>query len=325
MVVVTKHLLDAFMACCVGRRDDYAYQRSDGRYYRAGCPLTYDVVYRHLQGVQTIGSYLIDEYGLCRFAVFDSDASSGLVDLLQAQMQLAGAGVPSYLEQSRRGAHLRVFFRDPASPALARRWLLPFCPSGVEFYPKQDALSESMPLGSLVRLPLGVHRLTGECYPFVTWSQGQFVPVAASLADMLAWFSTVQRAPVPASAPSLVTDQAAPTTPRAISFNPVARTDSAGSSLTIRDWCNQQDPVAIISRYVQLDQRGLGCCPFGAHHDDGVDTHPSFRAYYPTYPDICCWYCHVWRQGGSLFDFLRYYYGLSARDLWSHILAGGHF
>ncbi|WP_126597301.1 TOTE conflict system archaeo-eukaryotic primase domain-containing protein [Dictyobacter aurantiacus] len=321
MVVITKHLLDAFMACCVGRRDDYAYQRSDGRYCRAGCPLTYDVVYRHLQGVQTIGSYLIDEQGLCRSAVFDSDASSGQVDLLQVQTQLAGVGVPSYLEQSRRGAHLRVFFRDPASPALVRRWLLPFRPDGVEFYPKQDALSESVPLGSLVRLPLGVHRVTGECYPFVAWSHGQFIPVAASLADMLAWFSTVQRVPVPASIPLPITDQATPTIPRTIPF----KTVPTETTLTIRDWCRQHDPVAMIGRYVALDQKGMGCCPFGWHHNDGVDTHPSLWVYRPSSPDLCCWYCHVWKQGGSLFDFFRYYYGLSARELWSHILAGGHF
>ena len=59
MVHITKHMLDAFMDCCVGRRDDYALQRSDGRYYRVGCPLSYDVVFRHLEGVQTIGSYLL--------------------------------------------------------------------------------------------------------------------------------------------------------------------------------------------------------------------------------------------------------------------------
>ena len=99
----------------------------------------------------------------------------------------------------------------------------------------------------------------------------------------------------------------------------------ARSSLTIREWCSQQDPLAVISRYVALDKKGMGCCPFGMHHDDGVDAYPSLRVYRPSSPDICCWYCHTWKQGGSVFDFLRYYYGLSARDLWSHILAGGQF
>ncbi len=323
MVHITKHMLDAFMDCCVGRRDDYALQRSDGRYYRVGCPLSYDVVFRHLEGVQTIGSYLIDEDGLCRFAVFDSDEPSGLTDLLQVQAGLAGAGVPSYLECSRRGAHLRVFFSEPVSPTLVRSWLLPYCPAGVEFYPKQDELSESVPFGSLVRLPLGIHRLTGECYPFVTWANGQFVPLAASMGDMLTWFTTVQRVLVPQALLSIAYAQTE--TQHTIPFNSTIDVSSARSSLTIREWCSQQDPLAVISRYVALDKKGMGCCPFGMHHDDGVDAHPSLWVYRPSSPDICCWYCHTWKQGGSVFDFLRHYYGLSARDLWSHILAGGQF
>jgi hypothetical protein len=44
--------------------------------------------------------------------------------------------------------------------------------------------------------------------------------------------------------------------------------------------------------------------------------------YQPSPPDICCWYCHAWQQGGSLFDFLRLYYGLEAGELWRLLLAG---
>jgi hypothetical protein len=98
-----------------------------------------------------------------------------------------------------------------------------------------------------------------------------------------------------------------------------------GVTNTIRGWCASQDALSIIGRYVSLDQNGLGCCPFGWHHDDGVDTHPSFVAYCPISLGICCWYCHTWQQGGSLFDFLRLYYGLDARELWHLILSGAQF
>jgi len=50
---------------------------------------------------------------------------------------------------------------------LVRAWLLPFCPAGVEFYPKQEAASWEHP-GSLIRLPWVCICDPGERYPFVT-------------------------------------------------------------------------------------------------------------------------------------------------------------
>jgi hypothetical protein len=324
MVYVTSALLNPWLSYCLGRRTDYALQQEDGRYLRQGMPLTIQVVMQHLRGDLTIGGYVIDEYGLCRFAVYDSDTADGLLTLHTLQTSLAGVGVITYLEQSRRGAHLWVFFEQPLPAVQVRAWLLPLCPAGVEFYPKQDRLSPDRPFGSIIRLPLGVHRQSGECYPFVSLVDEVPVPLAPSVVDLLMLFPTFWRVPVsmvPLVAP--VTDVAASAqTP--IPFNSSGLTSSDGVQ-SIRDWCRAFDPVSVIGRYVALDQKGMGCCPFGSHHDDGVDSHPSFYVYRPMYPDVYCWYCHVWQAGGSLFDFLRYYYGLEARELWSRILGGAHF
>jgi hypothetical protein len=94
------------------------------------------------------------------------------------------------------------------------------------------------------------------------------------------------------------------------------------ASATIRDWCAAQDPFAVIGRYVKLDKNGLGCCPFGAHHADGKDSHPSFRVYRPKFAGGSCWYCYVWERGGNVFDFLCLYLHVDARTLWQRILAG---
>jgi len=94
------------------------------------------------------------------------------------------------------------------------------------------------------------------------------------------------------------------------------------TSATIRDWCEAQDPFDMIVRYVKLDKNGLGCCPFGAHHSDGKDSHPSFRVYRPKFAGGSCWYCYVWEQGGNVFDFLCLYLHLDAKALWQRILAG---
>src|SRR5207302_1758151 len=52
-------------------------------------------------------------------------------------------------------------------------------------------------------------------------------------------------------------------------------------TMTIHEWCAMQDPFTLIGGYVQLDDHGMCCCPFGWHHDDGRDAHPSFRVYAP--------------------------------------------
>jgi hypothetical protein len=326
MAQVTATLLNAWLSYCLGRSSDYALQQEDGRYLRQGMPLTMAVIMQHLRGELTIGTYVMDEYGCCRFAVFDSDTSDGLLILAALQTSLAGLGVITYLERSRRGAHLWVFFEQPLPAFQVRAWLLPFCPAGVEFYPKQDRLSPARPFGSIIRLPFGVHRLSGERYPFVSLVDGVPVPLAPSLLDMLALFPIFQRVQVSrVPAVEAITVNATASTQADIPFNHPDLTSHVEFT-SIRDWCWSLDPLSVIGRYVALDQKGMGCCPFGWHHPgDGVDSHPSLYVYRPTYPDVCCWYCHTWQAGGSLFDFLRYYYGLEAGDLWSRICSGAHY
>jgi hypothetical protein len=332
-VMSWEHIGDAEMTSlvhsCIGRHDDYAVQRANGQYVRVRRGLTYGVLRLHLAGEQTIGSYVINEQGLCRFAVFDCDTVGGLVDLVELSERLADEGIPSYPEASRRGGHLWVFLASLVAPAQLRRWLLPYCPVGMEFYPKQDTGSQEHP-GSLVRVPLGVHRLTGQRYPFVRLvfsPRRQLVPVMATMREGLAWLSTVERAIVPSDYQvPVVADQATAAHPQK---KYPAKKEIGGSpcssSATIRDWCAQQDPVELIGRYVGLDRQGMGCCPFGSHHAGGVDRRPSLKVYEPVIPGGYSWYCHTWGKGGSVFDFLLWYYGWETRELWQRIRAGEQF
>ena len=104
-----------------------------------------------------------------------------------------------------------------------------------------------------------------------------------------------------------------------------ARSTQLAPTLSIRDWNAWQNPLAVIGRYVELDSRGIGCCPFGWHHSDGRDSHPSFKVYEPRFPGGYCWYCRAWGHGGSVFDFLSLYYNVETRDLWRRIQAGEQF
>jgi hypothetical protein len=302
----------------VSRRDDYAVQQVSGRYLRVNRPLTKIALRNHLDGAETLGTYVIDERGRSRFAVFDADSQDGLHVLLALQLRLAEDGVPSYLELSRRGGHLWVLFQVPALSSQVRRWLLPYSPAGVEFYPKQN---EGRGYGSLIRLPLGMHLLSGHRYPFVEWTPDGLVEVAPTIPEMLEWLAVSARVEVPA--PALVEALPAPPCTHIVSNSPGTSTALAPSgALTIHDWCQVQDPFAVIGRYVELDARGMGCCPFGWHHDDGRDAHPSFRVYAPRSATSSCWYCYTGEHGGNVFDFLLLYYNLDTRTLWQRILSG---
>src|SRR5215469_3556523 len=182
--------LDCFIDTFVSRRDDFALQRSDGGYVRVGRPLAVQDVRAHLAGAYTLGSYVIDEQGNCRYAVFDADSEDGLDRLHAVQCQLQAVGILSYLEQSRRGGHLWMFLVEPVRASHVRAWLLPFCPAGIEFYPKQD---EGKGYGSLMRVPLGVHRLSGKRYPFVVWDPSGMVPIATSIQAALVWLERLER------------------------------------------------------------------------------------------------------------------------------------
>jgi len=124
-MVLTDDQVQRLVTTCISRRTDYAIQRDNGQYARVGRVLTYDTLRLHLTGVQTLGTYVIDEQETCRFAVFDDDSPRGLARLLQVQHALAQTGIVSYLEGSRRGGHLWVFLASLVSPLLVRRWLLP--------------------------------------------------------------------------------------------------------------------------------------------------------------------------------------------------------
>jgi hypothetical protein len=329
MMVSERHLR-LLAARCIGRRNDYALQRADGRYLRVGSAVTLASLERHVAGLETMGAYVVDEQNTCHFAVFDADSLDGLVQLLGVQRRLTADGIDSALEGSRRGGHLRVFFASALAPGLVRRWLLPYCPDGVEFYPKRDWATWEEP-GSLLRVPFGVHRLSCRRYPFLVaaGSGDRLVPAAQSVADSLEWLASIRRVPVPLleqKTAGMRDESWVPDTHPYVAMGMGgALSLESDVPVNIHDWCDRQDALRVIERYVRLDRRGMGCCPFGWHHDDGKDAHPSLWVHTPRSSGAPCWYCYVWKRGGNLFDFLCLWYGVSAHELWRRLRAGEVF
>lgn len=313
-VMVSEQVMRQFAAWFVNRWDQYAVQQRDGSYRLVAAPLSLDLVAAHLAGRCTLGSYVLDTESQCRFAVFDDDTSVGLVRLAELAAQLAALGIGSVLEVSRAGrAHLWVHFSEPVQAVQVRAWLLPFAEEmGIEFYPKQDRLAAGGS-GSLIRLPLGVHRRARAWFPFVALSAaGELLPVGESVAECCAWVcAAIQPMEVPAEVvePELVMARA---------LGPVAVPARSGGLTNIRAWCQAQDIFTVIGSYVALDARGVGSCPFKDHHAYG-DRHPSFQVFGGSDPH---WYCYTWRRAGDVFDFLCLYYRLSKREMWVRLLAG---
>jgi len=157
--------------------------------------LTPALVAGHFRGDQTLGAYQLDPEALVRWVVFDVDIRKEAVaallrdrrrwrSALDDAFHAAGAiadlcameEIPATLEFSGfKGYHIWVFLSRPAPAGSARRFAesirrrLAELPAhlAVELFPRQTRL-QGKHLGSLVKLPLGVHLRSGRRSAFVT-------------------------------------------------------------------------------------------------------------------------------------------------------------
>jgi len=323
MQELPREVLAGYASLFVQRWDQYAVQQRDGSYWRVGEPLSWSHLAAHLAGRWTLGTYLLDASSHCSFAVFDADGEEGLERLALLSEELLGAGVPTLLEASRRGGHLWAHLVEPTPAQVVRSWLVPYAVAiGVELYPKQDWLAAGGS-GSLIRLPLGVHQQSRGWYPFLersTW--GELVPVGHTIEECCAWVrQQVQRVAIPASV-ALACSLTVPEHNESrmnVECERAVHLASYESSESIRAWCQAQDTQRVIGRYVALDGRGVGSCPFKEHHYRG-DMRPSFQVFGGSDQH---WYCYTWRRAGDLFDFLCLYYHLTPHEAWRLIQQGG--
>ncbi len=215
-----RRAVERFMELFQGRPGAYARQWFDPKEGKCGYfpvlePLTPEVVEAHLQGKITVGQYLLDAEAMVRFAALDLDIGKESVsrvredaahrqELAASMRTLMGRltaisselGIPLVFERSgHKGVHAWCFFEGPV-PAWAARGVLmalreavsPLPPGiNVEVFPKQVTLSKKG-YGNLIKLPLGVHRVTGKKSVFL---DHRGVPVPNSVDYLL----EIQRIP----------------------------------------------------------------------------------------------------------------------------------
>lgn len=272
----------------IRRWDIHARQLDDGRYVCIHKPLSIGHLFAHLKGEITIGAYVLDEKSYTRYIVLDTDDEQGFSRLVVLAENISIDGIPSYLEKSRRGGHLWIFFSKeiPGNEARAfgRSMLKTHAFEDVELFPKQDFLSDGP--GSLIRLPFGVHRVSGRRYGFFL-SNGN--PLAPTIREQITRLETPEMVPEdlfhkyqydvskrdPKTASGLFKE---------LKGNVV---DQIKSSITVLDFINQYIDLKPVA------SGAVGLCPF---HDDHK---PSFgindKSNY--------WKCFAGCGGGSIIDF----------------------
>jgi hypothetical protein len=272
----------------VQRWDLYAHQLADGSYICVHEPLNVDHLFAHLQGEITLGAYLLDQESQARFLVLDADAAQAWERLGCLARELAGDSIPAYLERSRRGGHLWLFLAQAVAGSEARAFGLGLLRAhqieGVELFPKQDGLADGP--GSLIRIPFGVHRLTGRCYGFYT---ADGMPLAPTLREQIHALKTPET--VPEAAFEAYRSLVPPQPSAAVTELPAELTGTVSERIKAR-----LTVLEFVSQYVDLKPTAsgvLGLCPF---HDD---HHPSFGI--NTADNY--WHCFAGCGGGSVIDF----------------------
>lgn len=190
---ISPEFVEQYARSFISRRDCYPMQMTDGSYRTIYKKLTTDLLIQHIKGDLTLGAYALTEQSQANWLCLDADDSSEWLKLIQLAKTLEIEGLTSYLEASRRGGHLWLFMPTLTGKSI-RQFGLQLIKAhnldGIELYLKQDKLTTGV--GSLVRLPLGIHRKSGKRYYFLK-TNGQ--PLAPSIRQQMAILSNPKRVP----------------------------------------------------------------------------------------------------------------------------------
>jgi group II intron reverse transcriptase/maturase len=196
----------AFLGTLQGRKNAFAQEEVDESGRRRFVPvrraMTVDDIKKHLNGEETLAIYPVTEQFLVHLAVVDIDVNyrvllechkgeRNLAEFIHLAAQdvkkIANAccnlGLPFLVEDSgHKGYHLWLLFDSPVPAKLAKRLLKALCNAagcpndGIhwEIFPNRDELKGD-DRGQLIKLPLGIHGLSGRRCLFVD-DEGNALP-----------------------------------------------------------------------------------------------------------------------------------------------------
>lgn len=158
----------------IGNIDAYAEQHSDGTWTPIRHQLTDHGLHQHIAGNHTYGTYVVSPPDQARTLVIDLDSGDySLADAEDVRWVLQELGIPDRaigIEFSgNKGHHVWVV----CSAYVPAEWLYRLGRAAVamagveaEVFPKQTEVREGG-LGNLVKLPYGVHQVTGNKTEFI--------------------------------------------------------------------------------------------------------------------------------------------------------------
>jgi hypothetical protein len=192
----------------VHRPDVFAEQQPNGAYFPVTRPLTDMDVEEHLAGMASYGTYVINpdgqtvKYIVWDLDILDEDAADTLCEVVERMVRVVSTWPWSdgLLREfsGNKGTHVWLFLAEPVPAEKVRRWVAADFtpkwtevaaekgwPGAIEVFPKQDAVLPGG-YGNLVKLPLGVHRVSGarsEIVPCQDWpnSVDEVVPLPVHL------------------------------------------------------------------------------------------------------------------------------------------------
>ena len=181
-----------------GRKDCFGEQTNTGTYYAKRKKLTQQEIEKHLLGEKTIAIYPLKK-GKVTFAVldFDSKGPQAKEAILYCQRWLKGWAIPSFIEPSgNKGMHLWVFFKTwvPADKVRKAFLYLLRCleddtgisrpeERSIEIFPKQSGQSGDVEFGNLIKIPFGIHRITGKRTRFINSYNNRVIELEELLAS----------------------------------------------------------------------------------------------------------------------------------------------
>ena len=193
-----KLIIPRFLSLFTGSDNFYAIaavtQEGKVFYSKVEKPLDKEAVASHINGVSTVGEYIVRNDNCINFAVLDVDISAEYIKNIQVNSDTyhdylneafnyalfikntlkEKTGADSYIEFSGyKGYHVWFFFEKPAQAKSGRKFVNflvnehKFRPHiNVEIFPKENKLNSNT-LGSLIKLPLGINLYTGKETYFV--------------------------------------------------------------------------------------------------------------------------------------------------------------
>jgi hypothetical protein len=303
----------AFAQTFMPRFDCYPRQHTEtGKYYVTYHEVTIDLLRSHVSGKRhpelgyvTLGAYALDKNSRASWVCFDADDEEEWQGLRQLAGDLKQEHIPSYLEPSRRGGHLWLFFPEPLPGRDARRFAkqllweqdLP----NIEVYPKQDELRTGP--GSLVRLPLGIHWRADppKRYHFID-TNGK--PTAPTIREQLRLLANPEC--IPPSFVDIILALAPESHPLPFPLLVKEKTFQAAGEEVSDRIKNSISVYDFVSQFIQLDRGGKALCPFHDDHEESFSVHRE-RNFWRCFATHC-------DKGYTVIDFWMYWRGIDFKQ-----------